>query len=124
MKDLITRAMTKDGLVNAVAISSTGIVERAQAARDALGEDGDFALDFHGRFSPAMSRRVLPLLEPLLPIFGKMQGGGPVGGQRLGHLFASKGGVITNQYIQRHSPVRYPVNNSDTSIWNQTADSS
>ena len=29
MKDLITRAMTKDGLVNAVAISSTGIVERA-----------------------------------------------------------------------------------------------
>ena len=30
MKDLITRAMTKDGLVNAVAISSTGIVERAR----------------------------------------------------------------------------------------------
>lgn len=30
MKDLITRAITKDGLVNAVAISSTGIVERAR----------------------------------------------------------------------------------------------
>ncbi len=30
MQDLITRAMTKDGLVNAVAISSTGIVERAR----------------------------------------------------------------------------------------------
>ena len=30
MKDLITRVMTKDGLVNAVAISSTGIVERAR----------------------------------------------------------------------------------------------
>jgi galactonate dehydratase len=27
------------------------------------------ALDFHGRFSGAMSRRVLPLLEPLLPMF-------------------------------------------------------
>jgi galactonate dehydratase len=46
-----------------------GIVERAEAARDALGEDNDFALDFHGRFTPAMSRRVLPHLEPLLPLF-------------------------------------------------------
>jgi galactonate dehydratase len=27
------------------------------------------ALDFHGRFSGPMSRRVLPLLEPLLPMF-------------------------------------------------------
>ena len=30
MQDQITRAMTKDGLVNAVAITSTGIVERAR----------------------------------------------------------------------------------------------
>jgi galactonate dehydratase len=45
------------------------IVERAEAARNALGDRGDFALDFHGRFSPAMARRVLPLLEPTLPMF-------------------------------------------------------
>ena len=30
MQDQITRAMTKDGLVNAVAITSAGIVERAR----------------------------------------------------------------------------------------------
>ena len=29
MQDQITRAMTKDGLVNAVAITTAGIVERA-----------------------------------------------------------------------------------------------
>ncbi|MDM4761994.1 galactonate dehydratase [Galbitalea sp. SE-J8] len=46
-----------------------GVVERAAAAREALGDDADFALDFHGRFSPAMARRTLPLLEPLLPLF-------------------------------------------------------
>lgn len=45
------------------------IVAQAEVARSALGAEGDFALDFHGRFSPAMSRRVLPLLEPLLPMF-------------------------------------------------------
>ncbi len=46
-----------------------GIVERAEAARGALGDAGDFALDFHGRFSPAMAIRVMPLLEPLFPLF-------------------------------------------------------
>jgi galactonate dehydratase len=45
------------------------IVARAEAARSALGGDGDFALDFHGRFTPAMAKRVLPLLEPLFPMF-------------------------------------------------------
>jgi galactonate dehydratase len=37
--------------------------------RDAIGPDIDLAVDFHGRLSRAMSRRVLPLLEPLHPIF-------------------------------------------------------
>jgi len=46
-----------------------GVVERAATAREALGDERDLALDFHGRFSPVMARRVLPLLEPLLPIF-------------------------------------------------------
>ncbi len=45
------------------------IVERAEAARSAIGPHGDFALDFHGRFSPAMARRVLPLLEHTQPMF-------------------------------------------------------
>ena len=49
--------------------SVRGIIARAEAAREALGDDGDFALDFHGRFTPAMARRVLPLLEPLFPMF-------------------------------------------------------
>ncbi len=44
------------------------VVERALAVRDAI-DDADFALDFHGRFSPAMTRRALPLLEPLNPLF-------------------------------------------------------
>ena len=45
------------------------VVARAESARLALGHAGDFALDFHGRFSPAMARRVLPLLEPSMPMF-------------------------------------------------------
>lgn len=45
------------------------IVERAEAVREACGPDFDFALDFHGRVSPAMSRRLLPLLEPSMPLF-------------------------------------------------------
>lgn len=44
------------------------VIERAEAVRAAMG-DADFALDFHGRFSPAMARRVLPFLEPLYPFF-------------------------------------------------------
>jgi galactonate dehydratase len=45
------------------------IVAMATAARDALGEGADFGLDFHGRFSTAMARRVLRELEPLHPMF-------------------------------------------------------
>lgn len=45
------------------------IIERAEAVRAVIGPERDLALDFHGRFSPAMSRRVLPLLEPVQPMF-------------------------------------------------------
>jgi galactonate dehydratase len=45
------------------------VVERVAAVREAVGRDCDVAIDFHGRFSPAMARRVLPLLEPYLPFF-------------------------------------------------------
>lgn len=45
------------------------ILGRVAAVREVLGSDRDIAIDFHGRFSPAMARRVLPLLEPFLPMF-------------------------------------------------------
>ncbi|GAA4444775.1 galactonate dehydratase [Actinokineospora soli] len=47
------------------------IVERVAAVREAIGPTRDLALDFHGRFTTAMSRRVLPLLEPLRPLFAE-----------------------------------------------------
>ena len=40
------------------------IVARVEAVRNYVGDDIDLCLDFHGRFSLAMSRRVFPLLEP------------------------------------------------------------
>ncbi len=51
------------------AAKTMDIVDRAAAVRDAVGTDFDIAIDFHGRLTPAMSRRVLPLLEPVLPFF-------------------------------------------------------
>ena len=48
---------------------SAEIVERATAVRDAIGSDADFAVDFHGRVSAPAARRLLPLLEPLHPLF-------------------------------------------------------
>lgn len=45
------------------------VIDRAAAVRDAIGPERDFAVDFHGRVSTAMSRRLLPLLEPLSPLF-------------------------------------------------------
>ncbi|MGJ7908749.1 galactonate dehydratase [Actinopolyspora sp. H202] len=45
------------------------VVSRVAAVREVLGDERDVAVDFHGRFSTAMSRRVLPRLEPLSPLF-------------------------------------------------------
>lgn len=45
------------------------VVERAVAARLALGPEGDFALDFHGRVSRANARRLLSLLAETCPFF-------------------------------------------------------
>lgn len=45
------------------------VVRRAAAVRDVLGPARDLAIDFHGRVSTPMARRLLPLLEPLAPIF-------------------------------------------------------
>ncbi|MGW0391252.1 galactonate dehydratase [Streptomyces sp. NPDC003042] len=46
-----------------------GIVERVASVREAVGDRFDIAIDFHGRLTSAMARRVLPLLEPYLPLF-------------------------------------------------------
>src|SRR5258708_22360161 len=48
---------------------TAAIVERAAAARDALGPGRDVAIDFHGRISAPAARRLLPLLEPYHPLF-------------------------------------------------------
>ncbi|WP_371407046.1 galactonate dehydratase [Kribbella sp. NBC_00662] len=45
------------------------MASRVEALRTALGEGVDIALDFHGRLSTAATRQLLPLLEPLLPLF-------------------------------------------------------
>jgi galactonate dehydratase len=45
------------------------MVDRVVALREAIGDDVDIALDFHGRFTAAAARRILPLLEPALPLF-------------------------------------------------------
>ncbi|MFC8870345.1 galactonate dehydratase [Streptomyces sp. NPDC057148] len=47
------------------------LVGRAAAAREVLGPDRDFAVDFHGRFTVANARKVLPLLAPFNPLFAE-----------------------------------------------------
>jgi galactonate dehydratase len=49
--------------------AARGVVDRVAAVREALGDRRDVVVDFHGRLSTAMARRVLPLLEPLFPLF-------------------------------------------------------
>lgn len=44
-------------------------IEQIQSMREAVGEEVDIAIDFHGRFSPAMSKRLLQELEPYQPLF-------------------------------------------------------
>lgn len=45
------------------------IVSRVEAVRSHVGDKIDLCLDFHGRFSLAMARRIFPLLEPLNLMF-------------------------------------------------------
>lgn len=49
--------------------ATAAIVQRVAAVREAIGDECDLVVDFHGRMSTAMSRRLLPLLEPLHPLF-------------------------------------------------------
>lgn len=45
------------------------VVARAEATRAAVGDDGEFALDAHGRLSPALARQVLAAVAPSHPMF-------------------------------------------------------
>ncbi|MFB4301723.1 galactonate dehydratase [Actinomadura sp. NTSP31] len=45
------------------------IVRRAATVREAIGDDADFAVDFHGRITLPAARRLIPLLEPYRPMF-------------------------------------------------------
>jgi galactonate dehydratase len=51
------------------AVLTGEVVNRLAAVREAIGPEHDVVVDFHGRMSAAMSRRILPLLEPLFPLF-------------------------------------------------------
>jgi galactonate dehydratase len=51
------------------AASAHALAERVAAIREACGPEFDIAIDFHGRFTVAMARRTLPLLEPFMPFF-------------------------------------------------------
>lgn len=43
--------------------------ERVAAVREVLGDRGDVAIDYHGRFSPAMARRSFSYIEEYGPLF-------------------------------------------------------
>jgi galactonate dehydratase len=45
------------------------VVDRVAAVREAVGDEVDIAIDFHGRFSPAVARVACRALEPLNPLF-------------------------------------------------------
>ena len=47
------------------------VIDRVAAVREAIGRDRDIAVDFHGRVSLAMARRILPKLEPFGILFAE-----------------------------------------------------
>lgn len=48
---------------------SERVIERVALVREAIGDGCDLAVDFHGRASTAMSRRLLPRLAEFQPLF-------------------------------------------------------
>ena len=63
--------MNASGIISPIATSGEvdAVIARAAIAREALGPGRDFAVDCHGRFTPATARRVLPELAPHRPLF-------------------------------------------------------
>lgn len=49
--------------------ATQAIADRLAAVRERVGPDVDVAVDFHGRLTLPMARRVLPLLEESMPLF-------------------------------------------------------
>ena len=47
------------------------VVARLAAVREAIGDNRDIAVDFHGRISAPMARRLLPMMEPYQPMFAE-----------------------------------------------------
>jgi galactonate dehydratase len=60
-----------DGKLNYLesAAGTEEMAARVATVREAIGSDADLAVDLHGRSSIALSRRLLPLLEPSRPLF-------------------------------------------------------
>lgn len=69
--------------------ATNAILDRAAAVREAIGPTRDFALDFHGRVSTPSARRILPLLEPLHPLFIEEPVVPQVSASALAHVIAS-----------------------------------
>ncbi|MFD1716095.1 galactonate dehydratase [Amnibacterium flavum] len=63
--------MNASGLMNRIPTPADvdEVVSRLSAVRDVMGDHRDIAIDFHGRFTVAGARRVIPELEPLRPMF-------------------------------------------------------
>jgi galactonate dehydratase len=63
--------MNASGRMNPIASPAevAEVLDRVAAVREVLGPRRDVAIDFHGRVSLANARRLLPLLEPLHPLF-------------------------------------------------------
>jgi galactonate dehydratase len=73
MREAGFTAVKMNGSARLEPLDTSAAIDRtvalAAAARGAMGDDGDFALDFHGRFTTPMARRVIRELEPLRPMF-------------------------------------------------------
>jgi galactonate dehydratase len=63
--------MNAAGPMTAIAspAEADGVLARAREAREALGPHRHLAIDFHGRVSPAMARRLVCMLEEVQPMF-------------------------------------------------------
>lgn len=85
--------MNACGPMSAIATpgEAQGVLDRAREAREALGSDRDLAIDFHGRVSPAMARRLLRMLEEVQPMFVEEPILPELGGDALASVVAASG---------------------------------
>lgn len=63
--------MNASGVLNALDSVATlrALARRVRAAREVLGDTADIAIDYHGRFTPAMARKSFPYIEEFSPLF-------------------------------------------------------